>query len=111
MAAFLTIRGLQTCFDTAYGRVFAVDDVDLDLAAGETLGVVGESGCGKTVLALSVLRLVPKPAGKIVNGRIMLRDKDLLSLDERSMRAVRGRDIAMVFQEPMNALNPVFPVG
>lgn len=107
----LVVHGLQTCFDTPHGRVFAVDEVDLAVAPGETLGVVGESGCGKTVLALSIMRLVSKPAGRIIAGRIMLGGRDLLSLDEHSMRMVRGRDIAMIFQEPMNALNPVFRIG
>ncbi len=110
-AALLDIQGLQTHFHTARGVARAVDDLDLALGAGETLAVVGESGCGKTMLALSVLRLVPQPPGKIVAGRMLFRGQDLLALSEAQMRGVRGNQISMIFQEPMTALNPVFTVG
>lgn len=110
-SSLLSIHDLRTYFDTPWGVVHAVDGVDLALVKGKTTAVVGESGCGKTVLALSILRLVPKPAGRIVSGVILFENKDLLRLDERSMRAIRGKEISMIFQEPMNALNPVFTVG
>jgi len=106
----LQIDGLATHFETARGTVRAVDGVDLAVRAGETLGVVGESGCGKTVLALSILRLVPPP-GRIVAGRILFAGRDLLALPEEEMRRIRGREISMIFQEPMTSLNPVFRVG
>lgn len=107
----LSIRGLQTSFDTAQGTAHAVDAVDLDVARGETVAVVGESGCGKTMLALSVLRLVPSPPGRIAAGSIHFDGTDLLALPEERMRAIRGNDISMIFQEPMTSLNPVFRVG
>ncbi len=106
----LRIEGLRTSFFTGEGEVRAVDGVDLEIARGETLGLVGESGCGKSVTALSILRLVPPP-GRIVGGRILLEGTDLLALPEREMRRIRGGRIAMVFQEPMTSLNPVFTVG
>ena len=111
MGAILDIAGLRTFFDTPKGVVKAVDGVDIALMQGDTLGIVGESGCGKTVLALSVMRLVPDPPGKIVSGRILFRGVDLLRLAEEDMRRVRGRDISMIFQEPMTSLNPVFRIG
>jgi peptide/nickel transport system ATP-binding protein len=110
MSRLLEVHDLVTVFDTPSGPVPALDGVSLAVDAGETLGLVGESGCGKTVLALSILRLVPPP-GRIVSGRILWRGQDLMDLPERKLRAIRGRDIAMVFQEPMTALNPVFTVG
>ncbi|MGD9763653.1 MAG: ABC transporter ATP-binding protein [Candidatus Binatia bacterium] len=106
----LDISDLRTSFPLPHGEVRAVDGVSLSIDAGETLGLVGESGCGKTVLALSVLRLVPAP-GRIVGGSIRLAGRDLGQLGERAMRAVRGGEIGMVFQEPMTALNPVLSVG
>jgi oligopeptide/dipeptide ABC transporter ATP-binding protein len=106
----LEIEGLATHFETARGVVRAVDGVDLSLRRGETLGIVGESGCGKTVLALSILRLVPPP-GHIVAGRVLFEGRDLLALPEDQMRRIRGREISMIFQEPMTSLNPVFRVG
>ncbi|HAS53097.1 MAG TPA: peptide ABC transporter ATP-binding protein, partial [Nitrospiraceae bacterium] len=106
----LTITNLSTHFFTRRGVVRAVDDVSLRLGAGRVLGLVGESGCGKTVTALSILRLVPLP-GRIVSGSIGFEGRDLLSLSDDQMRAVRGARIAMIFQEPMTALNPVFTVG
>ena len=111
MGVILDITGLRTYFDTPRGVVKAVDGVDIALTQGDTLGVVGESGCGKTVLALSIMRLVPSPPGKIVSGRILFNGRDLLQLSEEDMRRVRGRDISMIFQEPMTSLNPVFRIG
>ncbi|MEO8601549.1 MAG: ABC transporter ATP-binding protein [bacterium] len=106
----LEIDNLRTVFATPAGEARAVDGVSLTLATRETLGLVGESGCGKTMLALSILRLVPPP-GRIAGGRIGLAGRDLLALPESAMRAVRGGEVGMVFQEPMTALNPVVPVG
>ena len=111
MNPLLEIQDLKTYFDTRDGTVRAVDGVSLRLREGETLGVVGESGCGKTVLALSVMRLVPVPPGRYAGGRILFQDRDLLSLEERDMRAVRGGEISIIFQEPMTSLNPVLTVG
>ncbi len=108
--AILEIQGLSTRFETSRGTVRAVDGVDLSVRRGETLGIVGESGCGKTVLALSILRLVPPP-GRIAGGRILFDGRDLLALPEEEMRRLRGREISMIFQEPMTSLNPVFRVG
>ncbi|MCE5281543.1 MAG: ABC transporter ATP-binding protein, partial [Deltaproteobacteria bacterium] len=107
----LEIKALRTQFETERGIARAVDGVDLAVAAGKSLGVVGESGCGKTVLALSVMRLVPSPPGRIVEGNILLDGRDLLDLTEEQMCRVRGREISMVFQEPMTSLNPVFRIG
>ncbi|MEL7450238.1 MAG: ABC transporter ATP-binding protein [Pseudomonadota bacterium] len=107
----LSVDNLSIEFSTERGVVRAVDNVSFDVRAGETLGIVGESGCGKTVTGLSLLRLIPSPPGRIVSGSIRLRGKDLVALPERDMRAIRGRDISMIFQEPMTALNPVFTVG
>ena len=107
----LRIEGLQTHFFTEAGTVRAVDGVSLMVPKGETLGIVGESGCGKSVTALSVLRLIPNPPGKIVAGNIFLDGRDLLKLPEDEMRKVRGASISMIFQEPMTSLNPVFTVG
>jgi len=107
----LSVRHLSTHFRTDRGLVRAVDDVSFDIAAGETLALVGESGCGKSVTALSLLRLVPKPAGRIVAGEVRFQGQDLLKLDEPAMRSVRGARIAMVFQEPMTSLNPALTVG
>jgi peptide/nickel transport system ATP-binding protein len=110
-ARLLDIRGLKTYFATDEGMVHAVDGVDMAIDAGETLGVVGESGCGKSVTAFTVMRLVPIPPGRIVAGEILWRGRDLLGLDDRAMRSIRAREIAMVFQEPMTSLNPVYTVG
>ena len=107
----LKIEGLHTHFFTEAGTVRAVDGVSLAVRKGETLGIVGESGCGKSVTALSVLRLIPNPPGKIVGGNIYLDGRDLLKLPEDEMRKVRGASISMIFQEPMTSLNPVFTVG
>ncbi len=111
MSAIFEVRDLRTHFETERGVVRAVDGVDITVGPGQTLGVVGESGCGKTVLALSILRLVPSPPGRIVGGSIILDGRDLLALSEEEMRRVRGKEISMVFQEPMTSLNPVFRIG
>jgi len=107
----LRIVDLKTHFFTDEGTVRAVDGVNYEVAPGKTLAVVGESGCGKSVTALSVLRLVADPPGKIVNGKIVFRGRDLLKLSEKKMREIRGNDIAMIFQEPMTSLNPVYTIG
>jgi len=107
----LKIRNLHTYFFLDEGVLKAVDGIDLDLREGETLGIVGESGCGKSVTALSILRLIPSPPGKIVKGEIYFEGTDLLALSEAEMRKIRGRSISMIFQEPMTSLNPVFRVG
>lgn len=107
----LAIRGLKTHFFTRWGIVKAVDDVGLVLERGETLGLVGESGCGKSVTALSILRLVPGPRGKIVGGEIVFKGRNVLELGEKQMRMIRGGEIGMIFQEPMTSLNPVFTIG
>ena len=107
----LDIRGLRTQFFTDDGLARAVDGVSYSLEKGETVGVVGESGCGKSVTALSVLRLIPDPPGKIVDGEIIFEDTNLLELSPAQMRRIRGNDISMIFQEPMTSLNPVFTIG
>ena len=107
----LEVTGLQTFFFTRAGILKAVDNVSFSLKRGETLAVVGESGCGKSITALSIMRLVPDPPGRIVGGRIMLDGRDLLRLDEAAMRNVRGNELSMIFQEPMTSLNPVLPIG
>ncbi len=106
----LRIEGLRTAFRTPMGPIAAVDGVSLSVARGRTLGIVGESGCGKSMLSLSIMRLVPKP-GVIANGRVMFDGQDLLQLSPEAMRGMRGRRIGMIFQEPMTSLNPVFTVG
>jgi peptide/nickel transport system ATP-binding protein len=107
----LEIRGLKTHFATEDGMVHAVDGVDLAIDRGETLGVVGESGCGKTVTALSVLKLIATPPGQIVAGQILWQGRDLVPLSPDEMRSIRSKEIGMVFQEPMTSLNPVYTVG
>jgi len=111
MATLLEVRSLTTEFGTRGGVVRAVDGVSWDVAEGETVALVGESGCGKSVSALSVMRLVAAPAGRIVGGQVFFKGRDLLALSEEEMRRVRGREIAMVFQEPMTSLNPVLTIG
>ena len=111
MAKLLQVENLQTQFLTSAGVVRAVDGVSYDVEEGETVALVGESGCGKSVSALSIMRLVAEPAGRIVGGKILFQGRDLLELTEEQMRDVRGRDIAMVFQEPMTSLNPVLTIG
>jgi peptide/nickel transport system ATP-binding protein/oligopeptide transport system ATP-binding protein len=110
MAHLLEVKDLQTHFPTRAGLVRAVDGVSFHLDRGELLGLVGESGCGKSITALSVMRLIA-PTGKIVNGEILFDGKDLLKLSDAEMREMRGDDIAMIFQDPMTSLNPVFTVG
>jgi len=111
VATLLQIEELQTQFFTSAGIVKAVDGISYTVDEGETVAVVGESGCGKSVSALSILRLVADPPGKIVGGKIKFQGRDLLQLSEEEMRDVRGNDIAMVFQEPMTSLNPVLTIG
>ncbi len=106
----LEVRNLKTSFATARGEVRSVDDVSFTLEQGETLSLVGESGCGKSVTALSIMRLVSKP-GRITGGQILFEGRNLLELGETEMRAIRGDDIAMIFQDPMTSLNPVYTVG
>ncbi len=110
-APLLEVRDLQTHFFTRAGVAKAVDGVSFDIAADETLALVGESGCGKSVTAFSILRLIADPPGRIVGGSIRLNDDDLLAMTDAQMRTVRGNRIAMIFQEPMTALNPVFSIG
>ncbi|RNF38174.1 ABC transporter ATP-binding protein [Planococcus salinus] len=107
----LDVKGLQTTFFTDDGAIPAVDNVDFHIDEGEVLGIVGESGCGKSVTSLSIMGLVPSPPGKITEGEILFQDKDLTKLPERKMRNIRGNDIAMIFQEPMTSLNPLFTIG
>ena len=107
----LTVDGLRTYFDLRHGVVKAVDGVSFSLAPRETLAIVGESGCGKSITALSLMRLVPDPPGRIAGGTVRLDGVDLLALSEEAMRDVRGKDIAMIFQEPMTSLNPVLTIG
>ena len=109
--ALLEIEGLKTQFFTSAGTVRAVDGVDYTVEEGETVAVVGESGCGKSVTALSIMRLVADPPGKITEGQIRFKGTDLVALPEEEMRQIRGRDIGMVFQEPMTSLNPVLSIG
>jgi oligopeptide transport system ATP-binding protein len=111
MGTLLRIKDLRTNFFTEEGVVKAVDGVTYDVSEGEILGLVGESGCGKSVSALSILRLIPNPPGKIVGGEIMFEGQDLLKADEEEIRHIRGNRIAMVFQEPMTSLNPVLTIG
>ncbi|HVK39364.1 MAG TPA: ABC transporter ATP-binding protein [Candidatus Kapabacteria bacterium] len=111
MAKLLEVRNLRTHFFTDDGTARSVDGIDFSVDRGETLGLVGESGCGKSVSALSVMRLIPDPPGKIVSGDILYNGRDLLKLSEDEMRSIRGNEISMIFQEPMTSLNPVFTVG
>ncbi len=110
-APILQVHDLVTAFDTDAGRMTAVDGVSFDVPRGKTLGIVGESGCGKSVTAFSITRLLPQPHGKILGGRIEFEGKDLVTLPHEDMRKLRGNDISMIFQEPMTALNPVQTVG
>jgi oligopeptide/dipeptide ABC transporter ATP-binding protein len=111
MPSLLDVRDLRTEFRTSAGVVRAVDGVTFDVRAGETLALVGESGCGKSVTALSIMRLIPVPPGRIAGGQVLFDGRDLLALPDREMRRVRGKDIGMVFQEPMTSLNPVLTIG
>ncbi len=107
----LRVKDLKTYFYTQDGVVKAVDGISFELARGETLGIVGESGSGKSVTALSILKLIPDPPGKIVSGEIYLDGMDIVALKEKEMQQVRGNEIAMIFQDPMTSLNPVFTIG
>lgn len=107
----LELKDLRTYFDTEDGTVKAVDGVNLSIRKGETLGIVGESGCGKSVTAYSIMRLIPQPPGRIAGGEILFGGKNLVSLPEPAMRRIRGNHISMIFQEPMTSLNPVYTVG
>ena len=111
MENLLEINDLKTYFFTGGREVKAVDGVSYSIVKGKTLGLVGESGCGKSVSALSILKLIPSPPGEIVGGTITFEGRDLLKLSESEMRSLRGNDIAMIFQEPMTSLNPVFTIG
>ncbi len=111
MGLLLQIRDLRTSFFTSDGEVRAVDGVTFDIEEGKTMGLVGESGCGKSVTALSIMQLLAKGTGRIVGGGIMYRGENLVDYDEERMRAIRGNEISMIFQEPMTSLNPVFTVG
>jgi peptide/nickel transport system ATP-binding protein len=107
----LDVKNLKTVFFTNSGLFKAVDDLSFNVRRGETLAIVGESGCGKSVSALSVMRLIPNPPGKIVGGSVTLEGTDLLTLDEETMRGIRGNRMSMIFQEPMTSLNPVMRIG
>ncbi|MBI1195704.1 MAG: dipeptide ABC transporter ATP-binding protein [Gammaproteobacteria bacterium] len=109
--SLLSVEHLSTCFDGPRGRAMAVDGISFDIRKGETFALLGESGCGKSVTSLSLMRLVPEPAGRILSGRVLLGGQDLMLLPERAMRKIRGRRIAMIFQEPMTSLNPVLTIG
>jgi oligopeptide/dipeptide ABC transporter ATP-binding protein len=107
----LSMKDLRTYFQTSQGLGKAVDGISLSVRRGETLGIVGESGCGKSVTALSILKLIPDPPGKIVGGEILFEGRDILKLSDAELRKLRGNEISMVFQEPMTSLNPVFTIG
>ncbi len=107
----LEVQDLKTYFKVRAGRVRAVDGVSFGVKPGEKVGIVGESGCGKSVTALSIMRLLPKPAGEYAGGSILFQDQDLLDLSEKEMRSVRGGKIGMIFQDPMTCLNPTMTVG
>ena len=107
----LQVEDLHTSFFTRMGEVKAVDGVSFFVREGETFGIVGESGCGKSVTGLSIMRLLPEPGGKVVGGKIILEGKDLLELSKKVMRAYRGKMVSMILQDPMSSLNPVFPIG
>lgn len=111
MEELLKVKGLKTYFYTYEGVVKALEGINLDINKGESLGLVGETGCGKSVTALSIMRLIQWPPGKIIDGEITLDGKDLLKISEEEMRKIRGSDISMIFQEPMSSLNPVFTIG
>jgi peptide/nickel transport system ATP-binding protein len=110
-APLLQVKGLCSAFDTDEGRVTAVDGVSFEVHAGKTLGIVGESGCGKSVTAMSILRLLPQPMGVITGGEVLFEGQDLVKMPVDDLRKVRGNQISMVFQEPMTALNPVQRIG
>src|SRR3954451_7807473 len=107
----LEVRSLKTQFMTQDGVVKAVDDVSFYVMPGETLGVVGESGCGKSMTGLSIMRLIPSPPGKIADGQVLLEGRDILKMSENDIRKIRGKEIAMIFQDPMTSLNPVLTIS
>jgi len=107
----LTVEDLRTYFTTRWGTVKAVDGISFDLRRGETLGIVGESGCGKSVTMLSLMRLIPIPPGRIVSGSIVLDGEDIIPISEQEMAQIRGSKIALIIQDPMTSLNPVFSIG
>ena len=107
----LSVKDIVVDFKTRYGNARVLDHVSLDVGSGEILGVVGESGCGKSMTALSIMGLVPNPPGKVTSGSIKIDGVELVGMDKESLRQIRGKDIGMIFQEPMTSLNPVFPVG
>ncbi|RLG01138.1 ABC transporter ATP-binding protein, partial [Thermococci archaeon] len=107
----LEVSELKTHFFTDDGVVKAVDGVSFSIKEGETFGLVGESGCGKSVTALSIIRLIPDPPGKIIDGKVYLEGEDLVKKSEREMQKIRGNKISMIFQEPMTSLDPVFTIG
>jgi peptide/nickel transport system ATP-binding protein len=111
MGKLLEIRDLQTSFNTDGGKVRAVDHVSLTINEGEVVGLVGESGCGKTAVSLSILQLLPTPPASIDGGEIIFNGRNLLDLKQEELRRIRGNEIAMIFQEPMTSLNPVFTIG
>ncbi|HZW04419.1 MAG TPA: ABC transporter ATP-binding protein, partial [Anaerolineaceae bacterium] len=111
MADLLNVQGLETQFRTREGIVHAVNGVSFQLKEGETLGIVGESGCGKSVTVMSMLRLIPSPPGKVVAGKALYQNKDLLKMSDEEIRHVRGAQISMVFQDPMTSFNPVLTIG
>jgi ABC-type dipeptide/oligopeptide/nickel transport system ATPase component len=111
MDLLLEVKNLKTRFHTEDGIVNAVNGISYPMEESEILGIVGESGCGKSVHALSIMRLIPIPPGEIADGEVVFEGRDLIKLSESAMRQVRGRDIAMVFQDPMTSLNPVYTVG
>ncbi|WP_174732548.1 ABC transporter ATP-binding protein [Mesobacillus harenae] len=110
-APVLDVRQLKTSFFSSGGEIPAVDKISFSINKGEILGIVGESGCGKSVTSLSIMKLIPQPPGKIVEGEILLNGEDLVTASERRMREIRGNDVAMIFQEPMTSLNPLFTIG
>ncbi|WP_307479928.1 ABC transporter ATP-binding protein [Cytobacillus purgationiresistens] len=110
-APVLDVKKLKTSFFSDDGEIPAVDDISFSVKKGEILGIVGESGCGKSVTSLSIMKLVPQPPGKIVSGEILLNGENLVPVSERRMRQIRGNEIAMIFQEPMTSLNPLFKIG
>ena len=107
----LTVDNLRTHFTTRWGTVKAVDGISFDLRKGETLGIVGESGCGKSVTMLSLMRLIPEPPGRIVSGSITLDGEDIVQISEQEMAEIRGSKIALILQDPMTSLNPVLSIG
>src|SRR5690606_3789505 len=111
LPSLLSVRDLKVYFETEDGLVPAVDGISFDLKKGGTLGIVGESGCGKSVTSLAIMRLIPTPPGRIVGGQILFEGEDLLKKSPAEMRKIRGNEISMIFQEPMTSLNPVFTIG